>query len=269
MKNWRQIAKGTLVIAVLMTAFVVVVRSPHPLAQAEQNDGPAYYGFFSPYASQTEPPTPVERLFNTFGSPNAVERMQHSTLNQFRPFRQWRRWANSSQNPALTFSFVLAFSIFLRLVAPRTTRNAENTYRVHSFRSFLYGAFAAAGLATLARAAMISGIGWPAGLVLIGTSQIGHFAGIAIVSTSLGKLCSRCLGMESTNWLLRHPVFLAGMELFAGSLILAACIVIPGFGSLPPLGTRLVSLLATTGFGALCKSIRDANLKNETQAEAT
>src|SRR5262249_12470650 len=159
---------GALMVAALLGAALAVFHSPHPFVRAAQSEEATYYGFLSRYDRQAEPISPVERLYGFFGSQTVLEKLQQSNVNKIRPMRQWRHWADSEQNALLTYIFTFSFAISLFLIAPSVLRNAEITYRVHSARSFLYGLVVTAAVGFLARAAMTSNVGWPAGIVLLG-----------------------------------------------------------------------------------------------------
>lgn len=257
MINWRKLLTTLLLLAGLAAAVIVVARSSHPFDETWETDESPYYGFLGSSGSQNETIGPIEYFVNSFASQKAVTKFEQSKLNKIRPYRQWRRWANSVQNPLLTFLFTICFSIFFQVAAPSAFRNAEQAYRIDTARSCICGLVATIGMALLARAALLSGIGWPAGIVLIGALLSGLFAGLAVAAAALGKVFSLHLSLDGKHFFKDHKNLLVIVELLLGSLIVAASISIPGCGPLPQLGTRLVTLLAIFAFGALLRSRRE------------
>lgn len=168
-----------------------------------------------------------------------------------RPMIVWYHWANQPKPLFLSLLFVLFFSVTLTSLAPRWAANAQVECKAKFWRMFLFGCLILAVTITAVRVCLLTMLGWPAAIVLMGAMQIAAIGGLSVMILSIGESIGSHLKVD--KWIARADV----RRLFClliGSVICALLLQIPGFGPLPRIGTRLVGLLAVVGLGALFRS---------------
>jgi hypothetical protein len=176
---------------------------------------------------------------------------------EFRPFARWTEWMNRRAKFVPSLVLLLLASGICWNLFPQRLATAEAECASSYWRSLASGVFAFAISIFMARCLLLTQIGWPLAILLIGTLQLCLVLGLAISCSMVGKSFSFYLRVSNWNVLTERTTLMRCIELFAGALVLAAVLQIGAPLGLPRLGTRLVTLLALVGVGALYRTRTD------------
>lgn len=184
--------------------------------------------------------------FMSFGDPSAADTV--------RPMMQWREWANQPKPFLRSALFILFFSVVLWAAMPKRLELAESPVRTRFWRSFLLGVLVVAVGVVFARVSIRTMLGWPLGMLALAVLEFALLSGLAVMVSILGQRIGQLLAL--TRWPLVGSRDSARRfaELLMGALVCALLLQIPALGPLPPLGTRLVSLLAVLGLGGIFRT---------------
>lgn len=105
-----------------------------------------------------------------------------------------------------------------------------------------------------ARFLFMTMIGTPLALLMIALAELIGVCGLAVGISLIGDgVCSR-LGLNKPEWKEQHPRQSRVLTAIVGSFVAALILLIPGIGNIPPIGTRIVMLIATLGAGGLLRT---------------
>jgi hypothetical protein len=170
-----------------------------------------------------------------------------------RPLLVWYHWANQRKPFLPSLLFILFFSVTISSLMPHWTANAQSECKTRFWRTFFHGCMAMAIGLIAVRFSLMSKIGWPAAIILMGLVQITVLCGLSVLVLSVGQSVGTHLKLD--KFIARHDVRRLTFILL-GALVCALLLQIPGFGPLPRIGTRLVALLALVGVGGLVRTRR-------------
>ena len=221
---------------------------------AEEKDETMFYAFLEADNNQVHGP-----LFEFFKSRPGMERFvnpRSKIERKFRPMMQWRRWADKRQRffPALLFVFGISFLCWF--IMPGTMQAAAEECKMTFWKSFGTGLLLATIVLSLMRSVFVSQFGWPFGIVLAGSSQAVMLAGLAVAIYNLGHAVILLSGLKNLLFFASRPKLLRACDIFAGAILAALILQIPGAGIAPRIGTRVLALFALLGVGAICRVMK-------------
>jgi hypothetical protein len=129
---------------------------------------------------------------------------------------------------------------------PKLLSAAGKRCRTEFWRSLILGTATVAGALLLIRLLFLSVIGTPLAFAFIAALELGLLLGLATVSATVGVSVLGLLPVTRSRTL-----YWKWIELTVGALLVSTLLLIPAIGILPPLGIRLVTLLAVLGLGSL------------------
>jgi hypothetical protein len=165
------------------------------------------------------------------------------------PRMLWFHWANGEKRPVAAFLFLLFFSVTLSALFPRWTAKAQVECKTHFWRSLLFGVLVVAVAVVAMRLSLATLLGWPLAILIMGGLQFLALTGLTAMIVLMGQSIGFYLKFET---LIKRPDVRRLAYIVIGALLLQ----IPGVGTLPRIGTRLVALLAMVGIGALFRARR-------------
>ena len=170
-----------------------------------------------------------------------------------RPMLLWYHWANQHKRFLPSLAFLLFTAVLISSSAPHSITHAQGECKRHFWRCLLQGIFIVVLANTCVRAGVLTMIGWPLAIVLAGILELGLVAGLTVLILLLGQAIGHYLRMD--KWITRADARRLACILL-GALLIALLLQIPGFATLPRIGTRLVALLAIVGLGGLFRARR-------------
>lgn len=228
-------------------------RSAGALAPNKESVDPSMF-----YAYLREMPEassgPVENLIANQLFPGKSIQDTPLGMQRFRPMLQWRHWANQRQRLLPSFGFCFAASCILWIPFGRKLDFAAVICRARFWRSLFVGVLVCMLVMFFARLLFLSGVGWPAGILVIALMQLGLVTGLVVSVNLVGEAVARVIRLTHIAFVAERPVVQRGLFLFIGAFILSGVLLIPGPGMLPPIGPRLIMLFALLGLGALYRS---------------
>lgn len=180
-------------------------------------------------------------------------RMEHKV----RPLMQWRRFADRRQRFVPAFLFLFGVSFLYWFIFPGTMQTSAEECKRNFWKSFGTGLLLAIIVLSLMRTAFLTQFGWPFGILLAGTVQAAVLAGLAVAIYDLGHAIILLSGVKNLPFFSSRPKLLRACDIFAGALLSALILQIPGAGVVPRVGTRLLSLFGLLGVGAICRVIKN------------
>lgn len=227
--------------------------NPVSITDPADDEDMLFYAFLKNDPSQAPP------FIAAFGNNDFVKNFLLSTNRedaQFRPMLQWRRWAEQKQPFLRSWLFCLFTSWSFWILIPKKLQAAEQVCRKEFWTCQLNG-FALAGICLiLARAAFLTHLGWPLGILLIALFQLGLLLGLTIIVSLSGHRIALLLRLGKWPLFSSRRGLCRFGELFLGTLLCAAILQIPVLGDLPRIGTRLVALFCLLGLGSLYKCLK-------------
>jgi hypothetical protein len=169
------------------------------------------------------------------------------------PRMLWFHWANGEKRPIAAFLFLLFFSVTLSTLFPKWTAKAQVECKTHFWRSLLFGVLVVAVAVVAMRLSLATLLGWPLAILVMGGLQFLALTGLTAMIVLMGQSIGFYLKFET---LIKRPDVRRLAYIVIGALICALLLQIPGVGTLPRIGTRLVALLAMVGIGALFRARR-------------
>jgi hypothetical protein len=157
------------------------------------------------------------------------------------PRMLWFHWANGEKRPIAAFLF------------PKWTAKAQVECKTHFWRSLLFGVLVVAVAVVAMRLSLATLLGWPLAILVMGGLQFLALTGLTAMIVLMGQSIGFYLKFET---LIKRPDVRRLAYIVIGALICALLLQIPGVGTLPRIGTRLVALLAMVGIGALFRARR-------------
>ena len=171
----------------------------------------------------------------------------------FRPMLQWYHWANKPRPFFKSLLFILLYSVVAWSMFPAWLQAAQATCRQKFWSSLGVGCLVVMVGVTLARIAVMTGLGAPLGLLVGGLLELALLCGLSVVSSMIGQSVGGLLRFCKLPFMDR-PDVCRFAQLLLGALICALLLQIPGVGLLPKIGTRFVALLAVLGLGGIYRN---------------
>lgn len=208
-------------------------------------------------------PSEIEKTPTTLG-----QILKHSPLPEWarnrpvnlshRPMLRFRVWADLQPRPLAAFVFLSFAAMTLFYICPRLLADCTNHLSRRFWWSLLGGVITMCIFAVFVRACFVSLIGTPLAFLLVGIFELGMVFGLVSVAALLGDFISKRLKVE--RFFGAKPAMARLISLVAGCFIIGLMLAIPGPGSLPRIGTRLVFLIGLVGLGAFVATIRQGSL---------
>ena len=183
------------------------------------------------------------------------EHWQAEAKPAFRPFASWTRWINNRVLFFPSASFILVASLLSWYFAPQLMDQAESESEKNYWRSLGTGLVAIVCSMMLIRSVLITLIGWPFAIILIGIMQLFLVLGISVIASIIGRSISFYAKVPSWSWFATRRNALRLFELTIGSVVIALLLQLGSPGGLPRVGTRLALLVAILGTGAILRII--------------
>jgi hypothetical protein len=172
-----------------------------------------------------------------------------------RPLLYWRRWANKPPHVVAMSLFFFVSTLVLGEVFKTTVATARQWCRKQFWRSLGRGICAVCVLLVFVRPLILSEIGIPLALLLLALVELLLIAGLAVSASLLAEaLLSRA---SLSSRLMKRPFLYRFCLALVGAIMLGFVLAIPGVGLLPPIGIRIVALIAELGAGGLVKALFD------------
>ncbi|MBY0357615.1 MAG: hypothetical protein K2W82_06405 [Candidatus Obscuribacterales bacterium] len=203
-------------------------------------------------------PRPLHDFLQSKGYLKEVLSADDQGDERFRPFLQWRRWAETRQPFLPSLLFCLFSSLLLWSIFPKTLGAAETNCRQEFWKSLLSGAVIITIILTFSRMVFSTYIDWPLGILVVALTQLSLLAGLSVIISLVGRSIALVSGF-SASFSSRKNLS-RFVELTLGSLLCAAILQIPLFGNLPAIGIRLLMLFALLGAGGIFKQLRQNQL---------
>lgn len=199
-------------------------------------------------------PRPLHDFLQSKGYLKEILAADDQADERFRPFLQWRRWAETKQPFLPSLLFCLFSSLLLWSIFPKTLGAAEANCRQEFWKSLFSGAVITTIILTFSRMLFSTYIDWPLGILVVGLTQLSLIAGLSVIISLVGRSIAALCSFSSRKKLSRF------VELTLGSLLCAALLQIPILGNLPAIGIRLLMLFALLGAGGIFKHMRQNQL---------
>ena len=183
------------------------------------------------------------------------EHWQAEAKPAFRPFASWTRWINNRVLFFPSASFILVASLLSWYFAPQLMDQAESESEKNYWRSLGTGLVAIVCSMMLIRSVLITLIGSPLAIILIGIMQLFLVLGISVITSMIGRSISFYAKVPSLSWFATRRNALRLCELTIGSVVIALLLQLGSPGGLPRVGTRLALLVAILGTGAILRII--------------
>jgi hypothetical protein len=166
-----------------------------------------------------------------------------------RPFVYWRAWINQKFPYPRMVWFLMITGLVLHYLFGKLLIAAKEDYDQHWLRCLGIGILVAiiSGIVTATAARM--GIFAPLATLIQAVTQCLSLLGMTLAADSLGLICMRAARLESR---LQKPWLVSTVHLLVGVLLLSLFVLIPGVGTLPRLGNRILALFGAAGLGAIC-----------------
>lgn len=184
-------------------------------------------------------------------------RPQSRQERKFRPLLQWRLWCDSDHpffSSALFMMLVLFVSWYL---LPGFLQDGVQELRKKFWPSFGTGLMMAFVCMLLTRAAFLSQLGWPLGIMLAGLAQSAMLLGLSVSVLNLGHAVSLVLKFNNLPFLQSDASRKRCLDIVIGALVAALILQIPALGIFPRCGTRLMALFALLGVGSLFRAFQE------------
>lgn len=178
--------------------------------------------------------------------------------HKFRPMVQMRYWWDTPQRFLPTAAFCTFIAWLFWFLIPDKLRRAEDAVRAEFWKCFVTGFFCVAVWLLFNRAAFLTHVGWPLGIVSTACFQAGLLVGLSVTISMIGHAFSVVLRLRKWPLVCERPKVGRALELLIGSLFCAALIMLPTPAPIPHATMRLMFLFALLGLGALCRVIRGA-----------
>lgn len=174
-----------------------------------------------------------------------------------RPFMFFRQALNQKWRPGFFFVFVFMMTVAFRYVAAEFLLAAVKECRNNLFLSVAGALLFLVLTMTLAKVSFAVPELTPMGFLTMGLTEMAFVLGLC---TGLQAICQKVyehLALENKS---RVQARLLEILTMAGVCALATALTLIGsIGRLPPLGNRLVALLAMVGIGGLVRAIYKKN----------
>ena len=229
------------------TQRVLPPESSEGIVPAQPGSGALDYSFLNNYG-----PLPKSKLLHWLqhnGMPIRAGLLEGRPV--FRPFVHWTRWANKRQPFGRAALVLFIAAMVAWIVFPQRLAAAQSECMSRYWRSLGTGMLTVYVPIMLIRFALRTEIGWPLAIVMIGGLQLLLLLGVVVVCAMIGNTFCHYLTLNKWEALSRSPSRLRSAHLLIGALMLSALLQLGSPFGLPPLGTRLVVLLAMAGLGAL------------------
>lgn len=164
-----------------------------------------------------------------------------------RPFLYWREWINQTLPWNRVLYVYFCATTALQIFFGKTLVNAKEYYERKWLRNLgvglLFGIIGMTLVGSMARMGLYA----PLATVLLAAIQFVSLMGLTIAASTIGGAVLRVTRIDQR---LKRPWLQNFIPLWMGIFILSFLVLIPGFGMLPRLGNRLLSLIAAAGTGA-------------------
>lgn len=218
-------------------------------AAAANSDESRFYAYLGEAPMAGDAPF-ADRFVNRLMPGRPFQQSQFAAA-KFRPMLQWRHWANKRLRFLPAFLFCFAVSSIFWLAMGKQLELAGAACRQHFWRSLFAGIVVSVLLLFLARLAFLSEIGWPLGIVVIGLLQLVLVCGLSVSINLVGCALATVCRLGQVKLLTRKPALARGLFLLLGSLVIALTVLISAPMHLPPVGSRIMLMLALLGVGGL------------------
>lgn len=168
-----------------------------------------------------------------------------------RPLLVWRTFAELPLPPIKTFLFLLFADLLICLAFRHRTQIASMRTRSNFWKSLGVGVIVLILGTTCSRLCSETFILRPLASVLLGLLQFFCLAGVAVSSRALGSSLLSKLRILKADTITERPIRSLIASVLVGTLIISALAILPGLGSLPRLGARLLILFSMLGLGAI------------------
>lgn len=239
--------KRVLTLLIVMSAILFAVS---PALAENNNDAP---DTMSMYAMLED--SPARELGPIASTMQRVAPFANPKAGGARPMLLWFHWANQRKPFVPSLLFLLFTSTLISCVIPNWMQNAQAACRERFWRTFFTGALCAVLAMATVRVALLTMLGWPLAVFLVGAYELALLAGLSVMVLLLGQSIGYYLKVD--KWSSRSDVRRLACILI-GAILCAALLQIPGFGLLPRIGTRLLAMLSVVGLGALYRTLRRA-----------
>lgn len=238
-------------------------KTPEPLPvfrenKAENNQvvGPGFE-MIPDDADKNDVSSEVSVLHRMFGRSRLRDFAEHEiTATDIRkqPFLYFRHWARKRLPLVPSFLFLLFVSITASASFSKRLQTAKEACRARFWRCMGRAVLTFALMLIFARFLFMTQIGTPLALLMIALAQLIGMAGLAVGISLIGDgVCSRS-GLNKPDWREMHPRQSLVLTSVVGTIVTTVILMIPGIGLFPPIGTRIVLLIATLGAGGLLRT---------------
>lgn len=196
----------------------------------------------------------IHRMFGKSQMRDFAEHEIATTDIRKQPFLYFRHWARKRLPIVPSFLFLLFVSITLTLAFSKRIDVAKAACRTSFWRCMGRAILTFSLMLIFARFLFMTVIGTPLALLMIALAELVGVFGLAVGISLVGEsVCAR-LGLNKSDWREQHPRQSRVLTAVVGSIIAALILLIPGVGNIPPIGTRIVMLIATLGAGGLLRT---------------
>lgn len=196
----------------------------------------------------------VHRMFGKSQFRDFAEHEITGTDIRKQPFLYFRHWARKRLPIVPSFLFLLFVSITSSACFSNRLEVAKSACRSSFWRCMGRAILTFSLMLIFARFLFMTVIGTPLALLMIAFAELIGVAGLAVGISLVGDgVCSR-LGLNKPEWREQHPRQSRVFTSVVGTIIASLILLVPGIGSIPPIGTRIVMLIATLGAGGLLKT---------------
>ena len=186
-----------------------------------------------------------------------LEHGQHSDYVLRYPLKYWRDWSNQKLSPVRVLLCMLILVSITQLFCPVSLGAAREIYDRQRLRMFGIGAL------TCTLGCVVAGFLYrlelfaPLAGLLLALVQLVELFGLAVASQSIGNGLFSLIRLGQWQ---QQSQFGHLARIWSGAFLLSLIVLIPRIGALPPVGNRLLCLIAVAGAGAALTFIR--NRKN-------
>jgi hypothetical protein len=180
-----------------------------------------------------------------------IDTMPESEL-RLHPMLYWRHWANQPHPIGWVCACMFIVTSVLTECFPGVISITTDCCRRQFWKSLLRGICISTLVLLIARVCIVTEIGMPLADLLIGANQLAFLFGLAAASNLIAEAVFRRLNLRDK--LSARPRLYRFILYLTGTFILGVIAAIPGVGAMPPIGIRLVSLIALLGLGGAIKT---------------